>query len=259
MSREPDSSGETTRDPFLGGRLQFLQPRRGYRFSVDAPLLAGFVGVGPDDRVADLGAGCGVVGILLAHFHPFRSLVSVEVQGQLAELARCNVRLNGFEHRIEVRHQEAGDFAAASEPGAFDLVVSNPPFHPVGSTRPSSDRQRAVARQEILLQPAGLFAAASRLLRSGGRLGLVHRPRRWPELRRLMEAEGLHPAVVRHVCPRAGEASNLVLIEAVKGSATAVNERPPLVLFIEPGQYTPEAEALLKGGVPLSRTPKKSS
>ncbi len=86
MSREPEPHSESTLDPFLGGRLSFHQPKRGYRFSVDAPLLAGFVEVRPDDLVADLGAGCGVVGILLAHFYPFRRLVAVEVQDELAEI-----------------------------------------------------------------------------------------------------------------------------------------------------------------------------
>ncbi len=253
MSREPEPHNESTLDPFLGGQLRFHQPKRGYRFSVDAPLLAGFVTVGPDDTAADLGAGCGVVGILLAHFHPFRRLVAVEVQDVLAALARRNVQLNGFASRIEVRHQDVKDFAAGEPSGSYDLVVSNPPFHPVGATRPSTDRQRAVARQEILLEPGGLFAAAARLLRPGGRMGLIHRPWRWPELQQLMAAEGLQPARVRHVLPREDEEPNLILVEAVKGAPAVLSELEPLVLFRRPGLYTAEAEALLKGGTPLSR------
>lgn len=253
MSREPEPHNESTLDPFLGGRLRFHQPKRGYRFSVDAPLLAGFVTVRPDDIVADLGAGCGVVGILLAHFHPFRRLAAVEVQAELADLARQNVSLNGFSTRIEVRHQDVKDFAAGETAGSYDLVVSNPPFHPVGATRPSTHRQRAVARQEILLEPGDLFAAASRLLRPGGRMGLIHRPWRWPELRRLMEQHGLWPARVRQVMPRADEEPNLILVEAVKGEPTVLLEPEPLVLFHRPGLYTDEVESLLKGGKPLAR------
>jgi tRNA1Val (adenine37-N6)-methyltransferase len=253
MSREPEPHGESTLDPFLGGQLRFHQPKHGYRFSVDAPLLAGFVGVHPDDIAADLGAGCGVVGILLAHFHPFRRLVAVEVQEELAGLARRNVELNGLAARIEVRRQDVKDFAAGEPSGSYDLVVSNPPFHPVGATRPSMHRQRAVARQEILLQPVGLFAAAARLLRPGGRMGLIHRPWRWPELRRLMAAEGLQPVRVRHVLPREDEEPNLILVEAVKGEYPALSEPEPLVLFHRPGLYTAEARALLKDGRPLSR------
>lgn len=253
MSLEPEPHTESTLDPFLGGRLHFHQPRRGYRFSVDAPLLSGFVEVRPDDLIADLGAGCGVVGILLAHFHPFRRLMAVEVQTALAALAQRNVQLNGFYSRIEVRHQDVKDFAAGEAAGGFDLVVSNPPFHPVGASRPSADRQRAVARQEILLDPGGLFTAAARLLRPGGRMGLIHRPWRWPELRRLMAEQGLQPIRVRHVLPREEEEPNLVLIEAVKGEPVAVSEQAPLILFRQPGLYTVEAEALLKGGTPLSR------
>lgn len=253
MSREPEPHDPTTVDPFLGGLLRFHQPKHGYRFSVDAPLLAGFVEVRPDDLAADLGAGCGVVGILLAHFYPFRRLVAVEVQDELAGLARQNVQINGLESRIEVRHQDVAEFAAGEAAGSYDLVVSNPPFNKVGATRPSSHRQRAVARQEILLDPAGLFAAAARLLRQGGRMGLVHRPWRWPELRRLMEQQGLQPSRVRQVLPREGEDANLVLVEAVKGGPEVLPEMEPLVLFRRPGLYAAEAEALLKGGTPLAR------
>ncbi len=255
-STEPggwEVSAEMTLDPFLGGRLHFRQPKRGYRFSVDAPLLAGFVETRPDDRVADLCAGCGVVGILLAHFHPLRRLVSVEVQDELAALARENVELNGFSARIEVVHRDVKEFARREPAGGFDLVVCNPPFHPVGATRPSSHRQRAVARQEILLEPGDLFASASRLLCAGGRMGLVHRPWRWPELRRLMEEQGLHPARVRPVLPRESEEPNLLLVEAVKGGLLGTVEQDPLVIFRSPGRYTAEAERRLKDGTPLRR------
>jgi len=253
MSLEPELHTETTLDPFLGGRLNFLQPKKGYRFSVDAPLLAGFIDVRPDDRVADLGAGCGVVGILLAHFTPIRRLVAVEVQAELAGLARRNAELNGFSDLIRIRNQDVSDFVTTEPSGSYDLVVSNPPFQPVGASRPSSHPQRAVARQEILLTPASLFAAASRLLRTGGRLGLVHRPWRWPELRPELERHGLHPSRIRPVVPRDGEGSNLILVEAVKGVRNGSEELAPLVLFGEQGVYTEEAEALLKHGIPFTR------
>lgn len=253
MSREPEPHSETTLDPFLGGRLHFFQPKRGYRFSVDAPLLAGFATVRPDDLAADLGAGCGVVGILLAQFYPFRRLVAVEVQEELAGLARRNVDRNGFCERIEVRHQDVNAFAAAETPGRYDLLVCNPPFQPVGATRPSTHRQRAVARQEILLQPDDLFAAARRLLCPGGRMAMIHRPWRWPELRGLMERHTLNPTRVRQVLPGEDEAPNIILVEAVKDGIAELSEQAPLVLFQKSGLYSEEAEALLKGGHPLVR------
>jgi tRNA1Val (adenine37-N6)-methyltransferase len=253
MSREPEPHRETTLDPFLGGRLHFYQPKRGYRFSVDAALLAGFATVRPDDLAADLGAGCGVVGILLAHFYPFKRLVSVEVQEELAVLARRNVERNGYSGRIEVRHQDVHTFAADETAGSYDLLVSNPPFQPVGASRASTYRQRAVARQESLLQPGDLFAAAQRLLHPGGRMAMIHRPWRWPELRGLMERHDLNPSRIRQVLPREGEEPNIILVEAVKGELARQSEQDPLVLFQQPGLYTEEAEALLKGGRPLVR------
>jgi tRNA1Val (adenine37-N6)-methyltransferase len=80
-----------TSDALFNGRLTVTQQRDGYRFSVDALLLAGLTRVKSEDRVADLGTGCGVVVLVMAYRKLGRDFVGLEVQTELAGLAKQNV------------------------------------------------------------------------------------------------------------------------------------------------------------------------
>src|ERR1700704_6101601 len=50
-----------TRDSILGGALTIIQPVTGYRFAIDSILLADFARPRRQDRVLELGCGCGVI------------------------------------------------------------------------------------------------------------------------------------------------------------------------------------------------------
>ena len=126
--RSPEDD-ELTCDPILRGRLTLLQPRVGYRFSIDPLLLADFVGAPPLGRLVDLGAGVGVVGLTLAKNDPAAQVTLVELQPRLAALCLRNTAYNGLSDRCSVIQ---GDLLAPATqkqlPGAcFDLVVSCPP------------------------------------------------------------------------------------------------------------------------------------
>ncbi|MGD0585839.1 MAG: methyltransferase, partial [Oryzomonas sp.] len=82
--------------------LRIVQPKEGYRFSLDPLLLCDFAGAGSEGRIIDLGTGCGIIPLILARKIPDASLVGVELQEEMAGLAARNVALNGFRDRIEV-------------------------------------------------------------------------------------------------------------------------------------------------------------
>jgi tRNA1(Val) A37 N6-methylase TrmN6 len=124
-------AGETL-DGFYHGRIRILQQKTGYRFAVDAPLLADFIRTGPDEDLLEIGTGCGVIALLLS-LKPFRSLIALEVQAELAELARRNVALNGLEGRITVLRTDA----AISPPAGVSTSFS--------PTRPTSAPGAAIS------------------------------------------------------------------------------------------------------------------
>src|SRR6185295_8394320 len=116
-----------TEDALLGGRVRLLQPRRGYRVAVDAVLLAAAVDAAPGDRVLDLGAGVGAVGLCLAARVPGCTIVGIELQSGLAALAARNAVLNGAEGRMKtIVHDLARPLPP--ELAGFDHVATNPPY-----------------------------------------------------------------------------------------------------------------------------------
>src|SRR5258705_7922125 len=141
------SSGET-RDTILGGRLALIQPKRGYRFSVEAILLGRFVRARRSERVLELGAGCGVISIMLASIYRPREVVAIEIQPDFAEMIGRNAALNdlGSVRAIcaDLRHKKI----VGVEPASFDLVVANPPYRAIMAGRENPNRGRRAARGE---------------------------------------------------------------------------------------------------------------
>src|SRR5713226_8903976 len=121
------SSGET-RDTILGGRLTLIQPKHGYRFSVEAILLGRFVRANTRERVLELGAGCGVISIMVASIYRAREVVAVEIQPDLAEMIARNAAVNGLGSVRAICGDLRRRKIAGLEPASFDIVVANPPY-----------------------------------------------------------------------------------------------------------------------------------
>ena len=132
---------EITRDTLLRGRVKLLQPRHGFRSSLDPVLLAGFIAP-PFGHFLDIGCASGVLAFLLLARDPEARGMGVELQPRLAALAEQGAAENGFADRLEV---VTGDVRAkgAVPAQAFDLVATNPPFRPVGAfvLPPSSESE----------------------------------------------------------------------------------------------------------------------
>ena len=234
-------------DRFYGGRLVVCQHRNGYRFSIDAALLAAFVEMRPGARVVDLGCGCGIIALLLAYRFPASRVVGVEVQPALAALARDNAVRNGMGERMTVLEKDLRRVQRRHCGGEVDSVVANPPFRPAGSGRVNPDAERACARHEILGTMTDFAAAGRRLLNPGGRFAAVYPALRCADLVCTLRQAGLEPKRMRWVHSYSGSGARLVMVQAVKGAGSALAVDPPLVVYQSPGKYTPEAARILAG------------
>src|SRR5260221_9217968 len=90
-------SENETQDTILDGSITLIQPKHGYRFSVEAILLGRFARASMRERVLELGAGCGVISIMLASIDRPREVVAVEIQAELAEMIARNAAINDLE------------------------------------------------------------------------------------------------------------------------------------------------------------------
>lgn len=235
---------DETCEPFGQGRLWVAQKKQGYRFSLDAVLLAGLSELRPGERVADLGTGCGIVALILACRFPRCRVVGVESQPALADLAARNVSANGLADRVDLVAAAMQHLDRLFPRAAFDVVVSNPPYRPLGCGRLNPVAEKAIARHEIHGSLELVAQTAAYLLPVGGRLFLIYPAWRLVHLCCRLRAHGLEPKSLRCIHSRPGEDACLVWVEARKGSGEELRILPPLSVYRSPGRYSAEMEAL---------------
>ncbi|MCL4456112.1 MAG: tRNA1(Val) (adenine(37)-N6)-methyltransferase [Nitrospirae bacterium] len=241
--------------------VQVYQNKNGYRFSVDALLLYSFVNLKRVSMIADLGAGSGIIGLLLAKKYPSASVMLIELQKSLAVLAEKNITLNNLKDRVsiantDIKHlnaklsesyvsrSQAGKYKSGLLPESFDLVVSNPPFRKPKTGLLSEGDERAIARHELKLPLQDLIKAGSLLLKHHGRLCIIHLPERLSEIIDVMRQHGMEPKRLRFVHSNISSEAKMALIEAVKGGRTGLKTERPLFIYNEDGSYTEEMEKL---------------
>ena len=218
---------EESLDEFMDGRLRLIQSKNGYRFSIDAVLLAEFVSIKPGDILVDLGTGCGIIPLMLLLTKPVGHAFGLEIQPALADQAVRNAMLNGFAGKMDVimgdiRHPP---FAPASA----DVVVCNPPYRPQKSGRINPDQQRAIARHEILASMDDILDIARKLLRPKGRLAIIYPVTRLVDIMVRMRGFNLEPKRLRVIYPSLSSEAKLVLIEASAGGRGGLEVMPPVI------------------------------
>ena len=227
--------------------IQLYQPRNGYRFSVDSLLLWDFVGVRDVRTIADLGAGSGIIGILLAKKYPKARIDLFELQDVLIGLAEKNVEMNSLTDRVHIRKYDLRNLQPSQKEFVrYDLVVSNPPFRRLSSGRLNREHAVSVARHEITLQLHECINAASSLLRARGRLCMVYHPCRLAELLDVMRKRGIEAKRMRFVHSIPSAEAKMVLVEAVQGGRAGIKVEAPFCIYREDGGYSEEMEKIYR-------------
>ncbi len=238
--------GETL-DTLFDGRLLLAQRRSGYRFSIDALLLAHFVSVQRGGRIVDLGSGNGVIALALAYLHPSAKIIGVELQAAMVERAQRSLRWNGFDRRVEMRRGDVRHAGEMPNAGSFDVAVCNPPYRGAASGRISAGDERGIARHELNGDLTDFLKAAARLLRHHGRAALIHLAPRTADVLGAMRRVGLEPKRLRMVHSFAESEASLLLVEGVKGGRAGLAVHRPLILYRSKQIYSAEAAAIIAG------------
>ena len=219
---------------------RFIKKDDVFQLGTDSVLLSSFVDKSNMKKAIDLGCGSGIISILLAWNHQDTLITGVELQPNAATLALKNVSLNGLEDRINIIEGDLRLYKDFLKAGDYDLVLSNPPYFPTGSGKPSNNAFHATARDERTCTLNDLCAAAAYLTRWGGRFALVHRPERLADVICTLSANGLEPKRLRFVQHSSVHTPNLVLIESRRGGNIGLSVLPPLIMTDVNGNDTDE-------------------
>jgi tRNA1Val (adenine37-N6)-methyltransferase len=209
-----------THDTFFNGHLRIAQPENGYRYSIDAILLAATPRLKPGQSLLDLGAGCGIIPLILAFRNDGVRITGVEVQPELARLAAENVFNNGMQDRIRIIHEDLRRLSPLMVGGPVDWIVSNPPYRPP-------------------------ISAAKRLLKTGGRFAIVYPSERLVDLFGELRCAGLEPKWLRCVHSQAEGGAKLVLVQAVMGGKPGLKIDNPLVVYGSDGRYSAAVQEMM--------------
>lgn len=231
-----------------GERLDDLQ-RNGYQiiqspekfcFGMDAVLLSGFATAPEGARVLDLGTGTGIIPILMAAKTDAKELIGLEIQEESADMAQRSVVLNDLQDKVRIVQGDIKEAGQIFDAASFDVVTSNPPYMIGGHGLKNPEGPKAIARHEVLCNLEDVIRAAARLLKSGGKFYMVHRPFRLAEIMVLMHEYKVEPKRMQLVYPYADKEPNMVLIEGARGGRSRLTVEKPLIIYEAPGKYTPE-------------------
>jgi len=247
---------DTTEDAFLGGKLCLRQPRSGHRSGHDAILLAAATSARAGDRVVEFGAGVGAAGLALARRVAGINLVLVEIDPQLARLARENVSANDIAAGVialDVTSSAEAFAAAGLKADSADVVLMNPPFNDAARHRASPDPARASAHVADSETLDAWIHASRRLLKSGGALTLIWRADGLSEVLAAL-GRGFGSLSIMPVHGDAVTPAIRVLIRAVKGGRAPTRILPSLLLKDESGLPNKQVAKMLAGeeGLPLA-------
>jgi len=214
----------------LFGRFAFVQSVRGYRFGVDAVLLARHVLAGPHGPALEVGTGCGVIAVLLTGWGFRGHVTAVEVQPALADRARRNVASNGVSDRVTIVEADALDGSSLPPGVRFTRVLSNPPFYAAGTGRPNPDRERAAARHELRLDMGRLLGLVRDRLAPDGLASLLYPAAREAEAFAGAAARGLSVVRIVPALPAPGAAPEVVLLDLAHGSGRLCVQGEPVLM-----------------------------
>ena len=241
---------DISHDLFLGGKVKAFQPIQGYRAAIDPVLLAAATQVKPNQKVLDVGAGVGVASLCLAQRDPYCQICGIEIQTELVKLADQNIVLNGHSGRV---HIIEGDLKSPPEhliSKKFDAVMTNPPYYEADKTRVSPHAQKATAHVESVELKDWLNFCVH-VLKPKGTLTLIHTAERMDEILCLLRQK-MGDIVVFPLWPTQGKPARRVIIRARKGIKSKTQFSHGLTLHTPQGQFTPEAEEILRLGKSLA-------
>jgi putative endonuclease len=233
--------GDERIDTLFKNQIKVIQSPSVFSYSIDSVLLSNFVNLASSKTIFDLCAGNGAVG-LFATRGTKAKIIQVEIQERLADMGNRSIELNHLENQVEMHVMDLMDAPKRFGHDVAETVLVNPPyFKELDSSKKNKNQHYAIARHEISANLDQIVKTSSILLKTKGKLGMVHRPDRFIDVVESFQKFNITPKRLQLVYPKMGREANLILIEGIKnGGKDGMRFLPPLIVHEENGEYTKE-------------------
>ncbi|KEI06752.1 hypothetical protein Z954_09630 [Clostridium botulinum C/D str. BKT2873] len=236
-------NGETLDDLQLDG-IHVIQKKDGFRFGIDAVLLANFANVKNGNRVVDLCSGTGIVPFIIAGKTKASSITGIEIQEDMVEMANRSAMFNKLQDKIEFICEDLTNIDIMKKIPKVDVVTVNPPYKLYNSGIVNPSDKMAIARHEICCNLEDVIIACRTLLKDNKRMYMVHRPDRLADIITLMRKNKIEPKRIQMVHPNTKKAPNIVLIEGQRDGGAFLKWEPPIYVYNDKGGYSDQIEAI---------------
>lgn len=224
----------------LQNGLFIIQKQNGFKFGIDAVLLSDFAKDASSKRTLDLCTGTGIVPLLLCAKTDTPYINGLEIQADIAEMAKRSVKYNNLEKRVDIQQGDLKEAAEIYGKGIFDKITCNPPYMKGGSGIQNNTDTKSISRHEVMCTLDDVIRISRDLLVSKGKFFMVHRPSRLADILYTMRKYRIEPKRMRFVYPNVSKAPNLVLIEGMKDGGAELKLMPPLYVYQDDGTYSEE-------------------
>ena len=234
---------ETLDDLQLKG-INIIQKKTDFRFGVDAVLLANFAKVKRGMRVIDLCSGTGIIPFVLAGKTEAKSIMGLEIQEEMVEMATRSAIYNKLEEKLSFDNGDLKDIQLLKTFEKADIVTVNPPYKAQNSGILNPSDKHAIARHEICCNLEDVIIAARTVLKDNGKLFMVHRPERLADILCLMRKYKIEPKNIRMVHPNTKKAPNIVLVEGQRDGGVFLKWEAPLYVYKDEGGFSEEIDKI---------------
>lgn len=221
--------------------LKIIQNKSGFCFGIDSVLLSDFAkNIKKDSVVVDIGTGTGIISILLSKKAEIKKIYGIEIQEEVADMAKRSVKLNDLQDKIQIINKNIKNIFEEIEPNKIDAIVTNPPYMKLNTGAKNEEIKKLISRHEVECNLEDIIKISYKLLKSKGEFYMVHRAERIVDILYNLRKYKLEPKEIRFIHSKVGKEPNLVLIKAVKDAGEHLIIDSPLVVYNNDGTYTDE-------------------
>ena len=221
--------------------LKIIQNKDGFCFGIDSVLLSDFAkNIKKDSMVLDLGTGTGIIPILLCGKTKLKKVTGIELQEEVAKMAKKSIKLNNLEDKFNVINENILNLNKIYENQTFDVIVSNPPYKKKDTGITNENEKKIISRHEISASLEDFIKISKDLLKDKGEFYMVHSPERLVDIFELMRKYKIEPKILKMVYSYKNKEPKLILIKGVKNAKPFLKVESNLYIYEDTGKYTKE-------------------